>query len=187
MTSPLRVGGAPIAVEGIVEFLWGILDIYYNDPTIFLSVLLIYSVLTAIILPIPVEIALIPLLNQIAFLGVAALALGIGKAVGAGAVFLLGLRVEGPIRYWCARHPIAGRFVGYVTRFVRTTKWAGLLVLMSVPFFPDTLPIYLYSLFNKQGQLIGGKVFLLVNLLAGVLRALLFVLLWTLGFRVVVG
>ncbi|MFQ5837291.1 MAG: hypothetical protein ACE5HJ_00735 [Thermoplasmata archaeon] len=156
-----------------MEFLWRILEIYTNDPTIFLTVLFIYSILTAIILPFPVEIALLGLLVQPALFGTAAITLGAGKAVGAGVIFVLGLKVEVSIRYWAARHRSVGKFVGYVTRFVRATKWAGLFALLSIPFFPDTVPVYLYSLFNKQGQLISLKVFLLVNFLAGIVRALL--------------
>jgi membrane protein DedA with SNARE-associated domain len=130
-------------------------------------------VLTAIILPIPVEFALFirpETLSPFLIAGV----IGVAKMVGASLIFVLGLRVEGPIRYYSARYPILGRIVGYITRFVRVTKWIGLFVLLAIPFFPDTIPIYLYSLFNKQGQLIPAWVFLLVNLVAGALRAIIF-------------
>ncbi len=177
----MSLGGTDITEQDLFQFFLDILEIYYNDPRIFLTVLLVYSILTAILLPIPVELALLPLITNIAFLGAAALSLGAGKALGAGAVFRLGLKVEGPIRYWCARHPAAGKFVGYVTRFVRATRWAGLFTFMAIPFFPDTLPIYIYSLFNKQGQLISGRIFLLVNFLAGISRAFIFIGLVGLG------
>ncbi len=133
------------------------------------------------------EVGLLPIVENVAFLGLAALTLGIGKAVGAGSIFGIGLKVEGPIRYWCARHPGVGRFVGYVTRFVRVTRWFGLFFLLSIPFFPDTLPIYIYSLFNKQGQLISARIFLLVNFLAGINRAFIFLALWTFGIRLTLG
>ncbi|MFQ5552351.1 MAG: hypothetical protein ACE5EW_01270 [Thermoplasmata archaeon] len=110
------------------------------------------------------------ILNEFVIAGV----IGLAKMVGAGLIFLLGLKVEGPIRYYSARYPALGQGVGYVTRFVRVTKWIGLFVLLAIPFLPDTLPIYLYSLFNKQGQLIPAWIFLLVNLVAGTVRALLF-------------
>lgn len=102
--------------------------------------------------------------------------LGLGKAVGAGAIFLIGLRVEDNIRHYAARYRIAGQAVGYIVRFVRATRWIGLFVLLSIPFFPDTVPVYLYSLFNKQGQLIHFHVFLGVNFLAGIARGYLFLL-----------
>jgi membrane protein YqaA with SNARE-associated domain len=170
-----------------VDLLWQILNVYINDPTIFLTVLFIYSILTAIILPIPVELALLPLVAQPALLGMAAMTLGAGKAVGAGMIFLLGLKVEVTLRYWAARHRFVGKFVGYATRFVRATKWVGLYLLLSIPFFPDTVPVYVYSIFNKQGQLISGKAFLVVNMVAGITRAFLFVLLSSLGIQFIVG
>lgn len=170
-------------LEAAMDFLLDFLEFYLRTPEVFLAVLFVFSILAAIVLPIPVEIALIPLLRDPALLTSAALVLGAGKAVGAGAVFLLGLKVEGPIRYWCARHPALGRTVGYVTRFVRVTRWWGLLVLLSIPFMSDTFPIYLYALFNKQGQLIGSRIFLLVNFAAGVIRTFAFVILASMGYE----
>ncbi len=171
-----------IAAEGVLDPLSQLLEIYINDPVVFLGVLFVFSILTAIILPIPVEIALLGIIINPTFFSASAITLGVGKAVGAGAIFVIGLKVEAPIRYWCARHRWVGRFVGYATRFVRATRWIGLFVLLSIPFMFDTIPIYIYSIFNKQGQLIGGRVFLLVNFVAGVIRALLAVVLFQLGF-----
>ncbi|MCJ2520247.1 MAG: hypothetical protein LN412_04775 [Candidatus Thermoplasmatota archaeon] len=176
-----------IALEGLVGFLSGVVEVYYDNPTIFLTVLFVFSILTAIILPIPVEVALLPIIDNLSLLGTAALVLGAGKAVGAGAIFVLGLRVEAPIRYWSARHRSVGKFVGYVTRFVRATRWMGLFILLAIPFFPDTVPIYIYSLFNKQGQLISGRIFLLVNFLAGMVRAFVFVLASQFGLGFLLG
>lgn len=134
---------------------------------------MIYGILTAIFLPFPIEIALFVRPVEVGILLIA-FVIGLSKMVGAALVFLLGLKVEGPIRYYSARYRILGQIVGYVTRFVRVTKWIGLFVLLIIPGLPDTLPIYLYSLFNKQGQLIRGWVFLLVNFVGGILRALIF-------------
>ncbi|MDX1534917.1 MAG: hypothetical protein R3291_04790 [Thermoplasmata archaeon] len=159
--------------EAFVEFFLAILRGLVGDPFLYLLVLFVYGILTAIVLPIPIELALfIRPENMSPFL--IAGVLGLSKMVGASLIFILGLRVEGPIRYYSARYPILGRMVGYITRFVRVTKWVGLFVLLAIPLLPDTLPIYLYSLFNKQGQLIPAWVFLLVNLVAGTVRALIF-------------
>lgn len=129
--------------------------------------------MTAIFLPFPVEFALILEPQGLHFIQLAVV-MGLGKMVGAGAIFAIGLRVEDNIRIYAARYRIAGQIVGYVTRFVRATRWVGLLALLSIPFFPDTLPIYLYSLFNKQGQLIQFHTFLIVNFIAGITRGLIF-------------
>ncbi|MEE9593448.1 MAG: hypothetical protein V3W28_07700 [Thermoplasmata archaeon] len=135
-------------------------------------IVFVYGILTAVILPIPVEFALI-IRPETLSPYLIAVVIGLAKMVGAGLVFILGLRIEGPIRYTSARYRILGQIVGYITRFVRVTKWMGLLLLLSIPLLPDTLPIYLYSLFNKQGQLIRAWVFLLVNFVGGTVRALI--------------
>lgn len=165
--------GRTIVLDQITEFLQGILQGYVGQPALYVVILFTYSILTALFLPFPVEIALIVRPEDLPHYFVA-IVLGLGKMVGAGAIFLIGLRVEDNIRYYAARYRLAGKAVGYITRFVRTTRWIGLLILLSIPFFPDTVPIYLYSLFNKQGQLIQFHVFLIVNFLAGIARAYLF-------------
>lgn len=179
--------GGPFIVSLDFGFLIEILKGYLNDPAIFLTVLFVYAILTAVILPIPVELALLNLLVNPGLLGSAALVLGLGKMLGASLIFVVGLRVEEPIRVFCARHPYLGQVVGYLTRFVRATRWWGLLILLSIPLMSDTVPIYLYSLFNKQGQFISSHAFLAANFLAGVLRALIFVFLASLGFTFIVG
>ncbi|MFQ6013028.1 MAG: hypothetical protein ACE5LS_05235 [Thermoplasmata archaeon] len=151
----------------------GILERYVADPALYLVIVFFYAILTAIFLPFPIEFALLirpPALDPYLIAGI----IGLAKMIGASLIFVLGLKVEGPIRYYSARYRLLGRFVGYVTRFVRITTWVGLFVLLAVPFLPDTLPVYLYSLFNKQGQLIRAWVFLLVNFVGGTVRAVIF-------------
>ncbi len=103
-----------------------------------------------------------------------AVVLGLGKATGALAIFGLGLRVEDNIRRWSAHHPLVERGVNYAFGFVKLTRWVGLLVLLSIPFMPDTLPIYIYSIFNREGQAIRPPAFIIVNFVAGVVRAGIF-------------
>ncbi len=166
-------GTAVVFHDAFIEFFRSILVGYAANPILYLIVVFIYGILTAIFLPFPVEIALIVRPEALSIY-VIALVIGLSKMVGAGLIFLVGLRVEGPIREYSARYRILGRLVGYVIRFVRLTKWIGLLILLAIPFLPDTLPIYLYSLFNKQGQLIPGWIFLLVNFIGGFVRAIIF-------------
>ncbi|MFQ5907400.1 MAG: hypothetical protein ACE5JE_01030 [Thermoplasmata archaeon] len=170
----MGAGGARITFhDAFIEFFLGILEAYTADPVLYLIVLFLYGIATAVFLPFPIELALFVKPENLGIFTIA-LVIGLSKMVGAGLIFLLGLKVEGPIRYYSARYRILGQFVGYVTRFVRFTGWVGLFILLAIPFLPDTLPIYLYSLFNKQGQLIRGWVFLLVNFVGGTLRALIF-------------
>ena len=81
------------------------------------------------------------------------------------------------------RYKIAGRFVRWCERFVRKTNYVGLYVLLSIPLMSDTIPIYLYSLFNEEGRAIDQRAFLVSNFLAAWTRAGFLVLVY-LGFRV---
>ncbi|MEE9341311.1 MAG: hypothetical protein V3V21_06570, partial [Thermoplasmata archaeon] len=101
----------------------------------------------------------------------ATLTIAIGKTVGAWAIFFLGIRVEDNIRRWSEKYRFSKWFVGLMTRFVRRTRHVGLLILLSIPLMPDTVPIYIYSLFNTEGEVLSMNVFLGVNFVAGVIRS----------------
>lgn len=157
--------------EGFSCFFVEFLRASNTNPVLYGFLLFTYAALAAIFLPIPVEFGL-------AFTDVAdwikALILGGGKAVGALSIFVLGLKVENTMRRVAESHPIFQRGLEIAFNFVRFTKWVGLLILLSIPFMPDTLPIYLYGIFNKEGQSIATYQFVLVNFVAGVIRAVLF-------------
>lgn len=133
----------------------------------------VFSVLVAVILPIPIEIVLIAPIanNQWGYLGSIVLAMAAGKTVGAFLVFYLGIHVEDNIRRWSAKYRIADRFVKWCEKFVRKTNYVGLYVLLSIPLMSDTIPIYLYSLFNEEGRALDRRAFLLSNFLAAWTRA----------------
>ncbi len=153
----------------LITFLQDVL----GNPVLFFPLLFIYSVLVAVILPIPIEFALVwPLLSGDLMLFVGAtLTIAIGKTVGAWAIFFLGIRVEDNIRRWSEKYRFSKWFVELMTRFVRRTRHVGLLILLSVPFMPDTVPIYIYSLFNTEGEVLSMSVFLGVNFVAAVIRS----------------
>lgn len=149
------------------------LEEVFGNPVLFFPLLFLFSVLVAVILPIPIEFAIIwPILSGdfVLFVG-ATLTIAIGKTVGAWAIFFLGIRVEDNIRRWSEKYRFWKWFVELMTRFVRRTRHVGLLILLSIPLMPDTVPIYIYSLFNTEGEVLSMNVFVGVNFVAGVIRS----------------
>jgi hypothetical protein len=147
------------------------LNQYSADPIAYSVVFFIFAVLATIILPIPVEIGLI--LNPGTPFIFKALILGAGKAVGSILVFYVGFKVEGGVRRWSERWWFAKWFVEKCTWFVEKTGYVGLYILLSIPGMVDTIPVYAFSLFNKEGRVLKMKYFALVNFLGGITRALI--------------
>ncbi|MCK5292217.1 MAG: hypothetical protein KAR39_09420 [Thermoplasmata archaeon] len=154
------------------------------NPFLFFPLLFTYSVLVAIILPFPIELALIFVENP-TYMVVTAIVIGLGKMVGAWAIFFLGLKVEDNIRRWSAKYKIVDKIVKFSIWFVDKTGYVGLFILLSIPFMTDTVPIYIYALFNEEGKLMKRNYFLLTNFAAGIVRGLIFILLWNAGIRLI--
>ena len=152
----------------------------FSNPVVYLLATFGYSILVAIALPIPVELALLPPLldRRFGLFAEAALAVAAGKTVGAWLIFRLGLRVENTIRFWSDRSPWARRIVAALGTFVEKTGYIGLYVLLSIPFMSDTVPVYLYSLFNKEGKWLSERTYLLSNFLAAINRSAIWVLIF---------
>ena len=68
--------------------------------------------------------------------------------------------------------------MSWAERFVRRTNYLGLYVLLSIPLMSDTIPLYLYSLFNREGKTLGRRAFLVSNFLAAWTRAGFLVLIY---------
>lgn len=141
------------------------------DPATYLLILFIYVAFAAVALPIPIEAVL--LFNPDLSPFVKAVVLGAGKAVGGAAVFYIGAGVEHVIlrmRRW--------RWFDWLVekseRFVQRFGYYAMFVILAIPGMIDTIPLYLFSIFNREGQLMTLRGFLLVNFLAGVARALIF-------------
>ncbi len=118
-----------------------------------------------------------------AFYMAASVVMAFGKTVGAWGVFFLGLKLEDDIRKWSKRFKIAETFVDWCIAFVRKTKYIGLFILLSIPLMTDTVPLYIYSLFNADGKVLDMKLFGLVNFLAALARSLLLLGFWTIGIN----
>jgi len=153
-------------LQALIEFL----NSLSQDPVAYSVVFFIYAVAASTFLPIPVEIGLFfspgtPLLFK-------ALVLGAGKATGSVLVFKLGGRVGGSFDRLASRHRFFGRFMDLMRMFVARTRYLGLYIILSIPLMVDTLPVYLFALFNQEGVM-DIRRFALTNFLAGVTRALL--------------
>lgn len=158
-------------MDGLIDILAG------QNPFIFFPLLFIYSVLVAIILPIPLELALL-LVGDPVIIVAASITIGLGKMMGAWLIFYVGIRVEDNIRRWSEKYNIVNKIVRFCIKFVDKTGYIGLFILLSIPFMTDTIPVYIYSLFNEEGRLMKQNWFLLTNFLAGIARGLIFISLW---------
>ncbi|HYT00907.1 MAG TPA: hypothetical protein VEO20_09605 [Thermoplasmata archaeon] len=150
----------------------GVLNDAYNTPWLYMLIAFVYAILVAIILPIPIEIALIlPLARgEWGFLAGTALAIAAGKTIGAWLIFWFGLNLEGSVRKWSDRWSVARWFVAKAETFVGKTGYTGIYLLLSVPLMSDTIPIYVYSLFNSEGKALERNMFLIANFLAALNR-----------------
>ena len=157
-----------------------------NSPGVYVLLAFVYAIAAAAILPTPIEIALIPALIQQRWsllVGIA-IALAAGKTIGAWLIFILGIKVEHNILAWSRRLRLADWFVKKAVVFVRKTGYAGLYILLSLPFMSDTIPLYVYSLFNGEGAL-PLNMFLISNFLGALNRVSLLTVLFFVGFKVI--
>ncbi len=154
-----------------------LIEILRGQSLFFFPLLFIYSVLVAIFLPIPLELALV-FVGDPVIIAASAITIGLGKMVGAWLIFYIGIKVEDNIRKWSEKYRIVNKIVRFCIKFVDKTGYIGLFILLSIPFMTDTVPVYIYSLFNEEGQLMKRNWFLLTNFVAGVVRGLIFIALW---------
>jgi membrane protein YqaA with SNARE-associated domain len=165
-----------LAATGIRADIWtpfiDLLNTVYSIPLLYGVLVFFYAILVAIVLPIPIEFALFPpiLAQSWLYLAGVAIALASGKTVGAALVFRLGIRIEDKIQKWSDRWRLARWFVAKAQRFVAKTQIPGLYLILSVPLLPDTITIYLYSLFNPEGRVLERNMFLIANFLAALNR-----------------
>lgn len=123
-----------------------------------LVIIAVYSFLIAFVLPLPSEVVLAaPLGLGIGFwpeLGLIMVVSGLGKAAGSLVAFHLGQEVKqaGPVirfierrgfdvREWSERQTV---------ELARRYGYGGLALALSVPFFPDTLSIYAFSILERD-------------------------------------
>jgi len=151
-------------------------DLQKADPATYLLSLFFFSFLAAVILPIPVEVAVAVAPAGIP-VAVVAIASGLGKGLGAMTVFFIGTTIEKTIltyTKWGWFRWILNKSEAFVRRF----GYPAIYVIMSIPLMTDSVPLYLFSLLNKEGKLLNVWYFALVNVAAGFTRAALVLVLF---------
>jgi len=148
---------------------------FAHDPFVFLPIFFVYTIIATIILPIPVEFGLFLgmgiLPDPVASLAVLALVLGVGKAIGSLFIFEVGVKLEPKIRTWSTRWKWFAKFVSVSEAFVAKYRYYAIYILLSIPLMLDTVPLYLFSLLNKEGKAMNLKWFSITNFFAGLTRA----------------
>ena len=143
---PLQFGG----LEAAVETATGPLG---------LLIIAAYSFLIAIVLPLPSEIVLAAPLNlglpEIADLALIVLVSGVGKAAGSVVAFRLGheaKRQSGPVidRLRDSRFDIVEWSERRTVQLAREYGYIGLAIALTVPFFPDTISIYAFTVLEED-------------------------------------
>ena len=104
---------------------------------------------TTVGLPIPFEPALLAAKEGSGQV-VAVLATAVAKTAGAATVFFLGGRMRQKLKAWEHRWRWVGTFLNATERFARRWSYAAFAAMMAAPFFPDTVPVYLFAVMNLK-------------------------------------
>lgn len=147
------------------------------DPVAYLVIFFIFCVAAAVFLPIPVEIALV--VNPGIHILVKAAVMGLGKGTGALAVFFIGRKIDETVGHYAMKWRWYSWLLRKSERLVRDYGYIALYAIMAVPGMVDTIPLYIFSILNREGELMKAWAFVAVNILAGVTRALLIYFLFT--------
>ncbi|UCE45061.1 MAG: hypothetical protein JSU93_06660 [Methanobacteriota archaeon] len=153
------------------------LSTHEADPATYLLIFFIFCVAAAVILPIPVEIALV--VNPSIHIALKAAVMGLGKGTGALAVFFIGRKIDETVGQYAKKWRWYNWLLVRSEKLVRKYGYVAMYAIMSVPGMVDTIPLYIFSILNQEGQLMTLRYFVLVNILAGVTRAFLIYALFT--------
>jgi membrane protein DedA with SNARE-associated domain len=154
-----------------------------SNPFLYSTIFFTYCMAAAVFLPLPVELGL--------FVGgvhpaIKILILGAGKASGAYFVFLIGLKVDQSVKKMSGRFKRYGKFVEHMENFVGKYGYYSLYIILSIPLMVDTVPLYLFSIYNEDDDGMKQKGFVIVNFLAGCTRGIiLFAILYGFGVKLV--
>lgn len=155
--TPLLVDGlTAVTTAGLLEFLRHAVET--ATGWLGLVIIAIYSFLIAFVLPLPSEVVLaapldlgLPLEIRLALI---MLVSGLGKAAGSVVAFHLGHKASrsGPvIRYLRrSRFDIVEWSEKKTVELAREWGYVGMAMALSVPFFPDTLSIYAFSILEED-------------------------------------
>lgn len=132
-----------------------------------LAIIAVYSFLIAVVLPLPSEIVLAaPLrlgLSRNANLALIVLVSGLGKAIGSVFAFHIGheAKQSGPVIRLLrkSRFDVVARSERKTVKLARKYGYVGLALALCVPFFPDTISIYAFSVLEEDYLKFAGATF----------------------------
>ena len=177
----LAYGTIETGSVGMIDWLFELIE----NPWAYLAFVFIFAFLAAVVLPIPVELALagyiVYLTNPDAsFLGLGifgaflliSIVMGTAKALGSWIVFVIGIKVEslvaGYMKWkWFKKMMMATH------RFCVKFGYLAMYFIMCIPLMTDTVPLYIFSILNKKGDVFELKWFVISNFWAGIARTLI--------------
>ena len=65
-------------------------------------------------------------------------------------MFYLGGAVRKKLRAWEKEHRLVGKFVEVTEKVAKKGSYVALGAMMAIPLFPDTLPVYLFSVLGLR-------------------------------------
>ncbi len=165
-------------MEGLVEILADT-----TDPVVYSILLFLFTAIATLALPLPVEMALFFNLDQNVYSKAAMV--GGGKAAAAVIALRIGNSINKVMSSRLMRTSLAKMFVQFCNWLVVKFHYAGLYFILSIPLMVDTVPVYLFGIFNEEG-VIRPLPFAYVNFLAGVNRVLIIMVIFELyGVKIV--
>ena len=159
-----------------------LIDILFNtigDPIIYSIIFLIYVILAAIILPLPVEIGLFnPYINPTWLI----IILAVGKGIGAFIVFNLSKIIRKNFKKISIgkNWKITKKIILKSEKFVKKYGHYGLFIIMSIPLMVDSITLYLFSILNptEQKTALNQTKFVIINIAAGATRGIIILLIY---------
>lgn len=156
-----------------------------QNPMAYLTFVFIFAFLAAVILPIPVELALAGYIVYLTNPGTSFLGLGIfgafllisiimgfGKAMGSWIVFVIGVKVEDLVATYL-QWKWFNKMMLATHRFCVRFGYLAMYLVMCIPLMTDTVPLYIFSILNKEGDVFELKWFVMSNFWAGIARTLI--------------
>lgn len=164
----------------LIEWLFTLVQ----NPVAYLTFVLIFSFLAAVVLPIPVELALAGYIVYLtnpgtSFLGLGifgafiliSIVMGLGKALGSWIVFVIGVKVESLVEGYM-KWKWFQKMMAATQRFCVRFGYLAMYFVMAIPLMTDTVPLYIFSILNKEGDVFELKWFVVSNFWAGMARTI---------------
>lgn len=151
----------------------GILESLATNPLSYSLLFLVYTILAAVVLPIPVEIGLFNYhIHPVILISILAL----GKGIGGFIVFEISTSARKKLKeYTSTENRFIKKLIEYSEWFVKKYGYYGLLVVLSTPLMIDSISLYLFSLLNpeEKGEGMDREWFTIINVIAGAFRGII--------------